>query len=218
MKILSVEPLVIPDLRLIRFARYLDGRGHFAEPFRKSVVASSPVASFLDASAPVQMNESFSRAGTFRGLHFQWNPYMGKLVRTVSGRMIDLALDIRVGSPYFGCIMAVDMPAARERAFGEWIWVPAGFAHGNIFTEETIIEYLCTGEHNPACEVALSVFSTGISWSLCEPRLAQECRSAIAQASLISAKDRNALSLQAWTEDPRSSHFLHPLVEPGLRG
>src|SRR3712207_7738933 len=60
-------------------------------------------------------SESFSRPRTIRGLHFQWNPYMGKLVRTIMGRMVDLVLDIRLGSPTFGKIIAHDIPSRPDR-------------------------------------------------------------------------------------------------------
>src|SRR5690606_8308158 len=89
----------------------------------------------------VQVNESYSRPGTVRGLHFQWNPYMGKLVRTVYGRMVDIALDIRKGSPTFGKALLYDMPSQPDQDYAEWIWIPPGFAHGNYFTAETVIEY-----------------------------------------------------------------------------
>ena len=75
----------------------------------------------------VQFNESFSRPNVVRGLHFQWNPFMGKLVRTVQGRMVDLFLDIRKGSPSYGKAAAYDMPSTPDKDYAEWIWIPPGF-------------------------------------------------------------------------------------------
>ena len=149
MKILSVTTLKLPDVKVIRFARFADHRGYFAEPFRRSDIEAHPEIGFLREIALPQMNESWSRAGVVRGLHFQWNPFMGKLVRTVSGRMVDIFMDIRLGSPTFGRAAMHDMPSASTDDYAEWIWVPPGFAHGNFFTVESRIEYLCSAEVQP---------------------------------------------------------------------
>src|SRR5262249_31441506 len=148
-KIVEARRLALPGVHIVRFARFSDERGYFTETFRRSDVEAHEGAEFLRDLDFVQVNESVSRAGVVRGLHFQWNPYMGKLVRTISGRMVDLVLDIRLGSPTFGMLLAHDMPATPSDETTEWIWVPPGFAHGNFFTEETIIEYFCTGEYSP---------------------------------------------------------------------
>ena len=95
MKIIEVKCLAIPDVKVIRFGRFRDHRGYFTEPFRKSDFAHHPEMGFMKGVEFFQANESFSNAGVIRGLHFQWNPYMGKLVRTIAGRMVDLVLDIR---------------------------------------------------------------------------------------------------------------------------
>src|SRR5207249_5665308 len=97
MNILEVKALAFPEIKVIRFGRYHDHRGYFTEHFRRSDLHTSPLTPFLKGVEFVQGNESFSKAGTVRGLHFQWNPYMGKLVRPLQGRMIDLVLDIRKG-------------------------------------------------------------------------------------------------------------------------
>ena len=149
MKILSTESLPIPDVFLLRFARFSDQRGYFTETFRRT---DFDQLDFLSGVSFVQCNESFSRPGVARGLHFQWNPFMGKLVRTVHGRMLDVVLDIRLGSPTLGKALVVDMPADADHGSGSWIWVPPGFAHGNLFTEDTTIEYFCGGEYSPGCE------------------------------------------------------------------
>ena len=97
MLISDIKDLAIPDVKVVRFKRFLDNRGYFTEQFRQSDLIDSDKVGFLKGESFVQANESFSHKGTFRGLHFQWNPYMGKLVRTVWGRMVDMALDIRKG-------------------------------------------------------------------------------------------------------------------------
>ena len=206
-RVTGVDSLPLPGLEVVRFERFRDERGYFTEPYRQSDVESDDTLSFLHGLTFPQVNESHSRAGVIRGLHFQWNPYMGKLVRTVSGRMVDLALDIRLESPTLGKIVAYDMPSSAGTDSSEWIWVPPGFAHGNYFTDETIIEYLCTGEYSPGCEASVSPLAEDIDWSLCEPSLRHEFEALVEGRPTISDKDRNAGSLASWRSDPRSSNF-----------
>jgi dTDP-4-dehydrorhamnose 3,5-epimerase len=208
MKILDVKSLTISDVKVIRFARFADHRGFFAEHYRKSDFSTLQQLDFMKGIEFFQCNESFSKPGTIRGLHFQWNPYMGKLVRTLSGRMTDMVLDIRKGSPTFGKIIAYDMPAGHDVDFGEWIWVPQGFAHGNYFREETHIEYLCSGEYSPGCEAGISPLAADIDWSLCDPMLKSEFDSVAKGSPLMTDKDRNGHSISAWIANPNSDRFL----------
>jgi len=238
-KLLSVTPLGIPDVKVLRFARFADHRGYFTEHFRHSDFLNHPeLACFQPRKGAfpaglvgekgvefVQANESYSRRGTVRGLHFQWEPYVGKLVRTVMGRMVDLVLDIRIGSPTFGRILAYDIPASPERDHAEWIWVPPGFAHGNFFPEETVIEYLCTGAWNPAAESGISPLAPDLDWSLCDPGLRELFLTMTrSDGLLISDKDRNGHTLASWTamgsgsrsasgvaeaREPRAAHFTY---------
>ena len=214
MQIVAVSPLTIPALKVVRFARFRDERGYFTEPFRRSDLYKDPSTSFLRALEFPQANESFSRPGVVRGLHFQWHPYMGKLVRTLSGRMVDLALDIRLASPTFGKIVAHDMTVSADDEWSEWIWVPPGFAHGNYFTADTTIEYLCTGEYSPDCEAAVSPLAADLDWSLCDERLRSEFGELIAAGVTISEKDRGAGSLSDWMNDPRSENFRYVNLSP----
>ena len=215
MKILEVKTLPIPDLRVIRFGRFRDHRGYFTEPYRRGDFDKHPETAFLRGMSVVQANESWSRAGTIRGLHFQWNPYMGKLVRTLSGRMVDLALDIRKGSPTRGKIVAYDMPAALDRDFDEWIWVPPGFAHGNYFSEASQIEYLCTGEYSPGCEGCVSPLAPDLDWSLAPTDLQKEFRDLQQRGPTISDKDRDAVSFKSWVTDPRADNFQYAAMTQG---
>lgn len=207
MKLLDVHALAIPEVVVVRFGRFADHRGYFTEHFRKSDFADHEIMRSLGNPQFVQSNESFSKVGTVRGLHFQWNPYVGKLVRTVRGRMIDMVMDIRKGSPTFGKLIAYDMPANPDMAYGEWIWVPPGFAHGNCFPEETQIEYFCTGEYNPACEAGISPLAPDIDWSKCDPKLKQIFDDLVPTSDKISDKDRAGMTLAQWCNDPRSEQF-----------
>ncbi len=209
MKILGVEQLEIPEIKVVRFARFRDERGYFTEHFRKSDLQTDPLTPFMRGVEFVQTNESFSRTGTVRGLHFQWNPYMGKLVRTLHGHMVDLVLDIRRGSPNFGRAIAHDMPSNADEDSNEWIWVPPGFAHGNVFLEDTSIEYFCSGEYSPGNEAGISPLAEDIDWSLCDPGLRETFHEIASGSSLITDKDRNGLSVSAWEGDERSENFIY---------
>lgn len=209
MKILSVSPLAFDEVKLIRFARFSDHRGYFTEPFRRSDLDTHPELGFLRGVPLPQVNESVSRPGVVRGLHFQWDPGMGKLVRTLHGRMVDIFMDIRLGSPTFGKIAMHDMKSTSAMDYGEWIWIPPGFAHGNFFTEETRIEYFCSAEYKPACEAGISPLAPDFDWSLCDQALKSEFERILAGAPLISDKDRHAPSLAGWKVDSRSGHFVY---------
>ncbi len=217
MKILSVVPLPLAGVHVIRFARFMDQRGYFTEPFRRSDFDTHPDTAFLSGVAFVQANESLSRPGTLRGLHFQWNPYMGKLVRTLHGHMIDIVLDIRLGSPTFGKAVLHDMPNDDSQPVSEWLWVPPGFAHGNLFPVATRIEYLCTGEYSPGCEAGISPLADDIDWSLCDRALKQRFDTLVANGVLMSDKDRAGLTVSQWRADPRASHFTYPMPEAASR-
>lgn len=208
MKILDVKDLKIAGVKVIRYARFTDHRGFFAEHCRKSDFVKHPQLSFFKDIEFLQNNESYSKPGTVRGLHFQWNPYMGKLIRAMRGRMVDLVLDIRKGSPSFGKIIGYDMPAGNEDDFGEWIWVPPGFAHGNYFTEDTHIEYFCSGEWSPACEAGISPLAGDIDWSLCDRRIKKEFDAIVSANPLMTEKDRNGFSLSSWARNPDSEQFV----------
>jgi dTDP-4-dehydrorhamnose 3,5-epimerase len=223
MKIVELNRLTFPEVAVICFARFKDNRGYFTEHYRASDFEGLEDLRGVDFR---QMNESFSRAGTIRGLHFQWNPYQGKLVRAVTGRLIDLVMDIRKGSPTFGRIIAQDLPARPEDDHARWIWVPPGFAHGMLLVEDTLVEYLCSGEYNPECEAGISPFADDIDWSLCAPDLKATFDRVAATTELISAKDREAPCLSAWADDDRSSYFayletrsrgVHPLDIPDIK-
>ncbi|MGA2141780.1 MAG: dTDP-4-dehydrorhamnose 3,5-epimerase family protein [Brevinematales bacterium] len=208
MKILEVKSLSIPEVKVIRFARFCDSRGYFSEHFRKSDLKNHPdTKDVFQRIEFLQMNESFSVPGVIRGLHFQWNPFMGKLVRTLSGHMIDIFLDIRKGSPNFGRAAMYDMPSERTKDYCEWIWVPPGFAHGNFFEAESAIEYLCSGEYSQGCEAGISPLAGDIDWALCDKDLKARFDKIASGGMIITDKDRNGFTLENWIKDGRSDNF-----------
>jgi len=211
MNILSVKSLAIPDIKVIRFSRFRDHRGFFTEPYRHSNLAENSNLSFFSKLHIVQANESFSKANVIRGLHFQWNPYMGKLVRTILGHMVDLFLDIRLNSPTFGKIGGYEMPYNNDTDYDEWIWVPPGFAHGNYFLTPTKIEYLCTGEYSQNNEAGISPLAKDIDWSFFDKKLRNQFQNLVKKA-IITDKDREALSVEKWKLDRRSKNFIYGKV------
>ncbi|MBN1846615.1 MAG: dTDP-4-dehydrorhamnose 3,5-epimerase family protein [Sedimentisphaerales bacterium] len=210
MDIIEIKTLPLEPVKVIRFRIYPDHRGYFMEQYRRSDFQDRRRFDFLEGMEFVQCNQSVSRAGTVRGLHFQWNPCQGKLVRTLSGRMIDMVLDIRKGSDTFGCILLVDMPAEPEPDPGwrEWIWVPPGFAHGNFFPVQTQIEYFCTGEYNPQCEAGINPRSQDLDWSLCDPDLKELYNRIVSSTDLISTKDDQGFSLKQWSQNKNADRFV----------
>jgi dTDP-4-dehydrorhamnose 3,5-epimerase len=205
MKIVAVRELELPGVKTVRFERFCDSRGYFSEVFRKSDMNKEVEIEI------VQINESVSHSGVIRGLHFQWNPFMGKFVRTIKGHMVDLILDIRIGSPTYGKIIAHDMPVALELPSDpEWIWVPPGFAHGNYFKkDDTIIEYLCTGEYSNGDEAGISPIADDLDWSMCNTFLRDEFKGIVDTGCIMSDKDRNGLTLEQWSKRKESELFVY---------
>ncbi len=206
MKIISIQPLALPQILVIQYKRFSDERGYFTETFNKKDICSLNNISSLTKFSIKQSNESFSHKNTIRGLHFQWNPFMGKLVRTVYGHMVDVVLDIRPNSETFGKAILYDMPANQSDSFSELIWVPPGFAHGNFFLEETLIEYYCDGTYNPGGEMGIFPFSSEIDWSLVDSQLYAQF-AALKTKCLMSPKDKKGLDLTEWKKNANSNLF-----------
>lgn len=209
MKVLEVKTLQLDAVKVLRFARFRDHRGYFTEQYRESDFGNHCEMAFMKNVKFVQCNESYSKKGTVRGLHFQWNPYMGKLVRTLIGKMVDMVLDVRKGSPTFGKTILYYMPANHEAEYHEWIWVPPGFAHGNFFTEDTMIEYFCSGEYSPDCEAAISPLAKDIDWTLCDMNLKKLFDSVVPSTTLITDKDKNGFSVSDWRDSKESNNFIY---------
>ena len=154
---MKITDLRIPDVKLIEPAIFRDMRGFFSETYKAKVLAQAGVSPNL-----VQDNHSLSvEKGVVRGLHFQAPPHaQGKLVRVTRGAIMDVAVDIRAGSPSFGQHVAVTLSADNWQQ----LWVPAGFAHGFCTLEpNTEVIYKVTDYYAPECE-------GGILWS--DPALA----------------------------------------------
>ncbi len=151
----------IPDVIIIEPNVYIDPRGYFMESFRKDkFVAAEINAEFL------QDNQSFSKFGVLRGLHYQKAPYaQAKLVRVLSGRILDVAVDMRKGSPYFGKHVAVELSAENKKQ----LYIPRGFAHGFVILSETAeFFYKCDNLYHPESDrgIAFDDPALGIDWGI----------------------------------------------------
>lgn len=141
------ETLDIPDVIKVTPRSLSDERGEFVETFKKSAF-NEAVGREIDF---VQDNQSMSiKANTVRGLHFQNPPFaQGKLVRCVSGSILDVAVDIRLNSPHFGKWVSAELTANNNCQ----LWIPEGFLHGFVtLTPNTIIQYKCTNYYSPECD------------------------------------------------------------------
>ncbi|MEM6371026.1 MAG: dTDP-4-dehydrorhamnose 3,5-epimerase [Myxococcota bacterium] len=154
----EVTPQSIVDVLLIEGSRFGDERGFFTEDYREEDFRKMGIPPF------VQMNHSRSTRGVLRGLHYQLPPAaVGKLVRCIRGRILDVAVDLRKGSPSFGQHVMVELDDRSTR----FLWVPAGFAHGIlILSEEADVHYKQTGYWSPEHERAIrwSCPSLDIPW------------------------------------------------------
>jgi dTDP-4-dehydrorhamnose 3,5-epimerase len=194
---LSVEQTPIPDVKVVRHEVFQDDRGMFTEVFRKDLFAEAGLP-----TAFVQLNQSRSVRNVVRGLHFQWDPPMGKLMRVVTGRAFLVAVDLRHGSPTQGRWFGLEADAEDHVQ----VWAPAGCARGFAVLSETAdIQYLCTGTYNGGAEAGIrwNDPEIGIEWPVSEP--------------LLSPKDRDAQPLAWWLAREESRHFtLDP--EPAGEG
>jgi dTDP-4-dehydrorhamnose 3,5-epimerase len=180
MKVIKTD---IEDVVILQPDVFGDNRGYFMESW------SQP--RFDEAVRPVrfvQDNESKSRYGVLRGLHYQKGRYsQSKLVRIVKGRVLDVAVDIRRGSPTFGRYVAVELTEDNHYQ----LFVPRGFAHGfSVLSEEAIFEYKCDNIYAPEQEGAIAWDdpTIGIDWKL------------PAEAVILSAKDATHPTLAEATD------------------
>jgi dTDP-4-dehydrorhamnose 3,5-epimerase len=172
--------VVVPD-------SFQDSRGFFMETYRED--------QFKEMGLPyhfVQDNHSRSAKGVVRGLHFQWDPPMGKLMRVSLGAAFLVAVDIRKGSPTLGSWVGIEASAENKRQ----VWAPAGFARGFcVLSEFAEIQYKCTGLYNQRAESGIRWDDPriGIKWPVTDPSLSE--------------KDRRAQSLEQWLTTPESDNF-----------
>jgi len=144
---------------------FTDGRGYFLETWNSTRYEQAGIPGSF-----VQDNISFSKKGILRGLHFQQPQSQGKLIQVLSGEVVDVVVDIRVGSPTYGQWLSEVFSESNHRQ----MYVPPGFAHGYCATSETaLFSYKCTDFYNPATEQGIiwNDPDIGIKWPIAQPAL-----------------------------------------------
>lgn len=185
---IRIEEVALGSIALVVPEFFQDDRGFFVEQFRAD--------QFKDLGLPtkfVQENHSGSAKNVLRGVHFQWEPPMGKLMRVLKGEAFLVAVDIRKKSPTLGQWYGKKLIAEERKQ----IWAPAGFARGFcVLSEYAEIQYLCTGTYNKSGESGIlwNDPEIGIEWPVDEPMLSQ--------------KDTAAPTLNEWLSTPESDHFV----------
>ena len=173
---MQVFETAIPDVKLIEPKVFGDDRGFFLESFQAERYAEQAGITL----AFVQDNHSRSARNVLRGLHFQRSKPQGKLVRVVRGEVLDVAVDIRRGSPTFGNVVAEILSEDNKRQ----LWIPPGLAHGFVVLSDTAdFEYTCTDYYDPSDEGSLiwNDPDLNIDWRVTDP--------------ILSAKDAQGLRL-----------------------
>ncbi len=184
-----VESRHLEDIVVIAPKAYRDERGFFVEVYRAD--------QFKELGLPtefVQDNHSLSRKGVVRGLHFQWEPPMGKLMRVTRGTAFLVAVDIRKGSPTLGKWFGLEASAENMKQ----VWAPAGFARGFCaLSDDVEVQYKCTGVYNGRAEGSIRWDDpdVGIEWPLKEVHLSE--------------KDHNAQTLKTWLASASSAHVTY---------
>lgn len=184
---LTARKLAISDVLLLEHEVFEDARGFFMEVYKRDA--------FRDLGLPEQfsqLNHSRSARHVIRGLHFQFDRPMAKLMRVTEGEAFLVAVDIRHESPRLGDWVGEVVSAENKRQ----LWAPAGFARGFcVLSDFAQIEYLCTAVYNPAGETGIrwNDPDVGIEWPVKEP--------------VLSEKDANAQSLHEWLGRPESRTF-----------
>jgi dTDP-4-dehydrorhamnose 3,5-epimerase len=158
---MNLEPTFIKDLVVLTPAVFEDERGYFFESYNKSRLTDLGIQ--IDF---VQDNQSFSKRGTLRGLHYQNPPFaQTKLVRVLQGEIMDVAVDLREDSPTFGKHFAVLLSAENKKQ----LLVPQGFAHGfSVLSETAVVSYKCDQYYNKQSEggIRFDDTSLNIDWGM----------------------------------------------------
>jgi dTDP-4-dehydrorhamnose 3,5-epimerase len=171
----------LPGVVILETQRFPDERGSFRELFRADRYSHAEIGGPF-----VQDNFSRSRQGV-RGLHLQNPNQQGKLVTVLRGRILDVAVDVRVGSAFFGRSTTVELSDENGRE----LWIPRGFAHGfSVLSDEADVIYKCDAFYDPAAEITIYFDdpALGIDWKVSNP--------------ILSAKDLAAASLSELTRLP----------------
>jgi dTDP-4-dehydrorhamnose 3,5-epimerase len=168
---LEIVETSLPGVLLIKPRVFEDPRGFFMETYRADTMAAAGVSETF-----VQDNHSHSSRGVLRGLHYQLRHPQAKLCHVVQGEVLDVAVDIRLGSPHFGEWVSAVLSAENRHA----LYLPKGFAHGFVVRSETAdFLYKCSDYYDASddCGVLWNDPTLGITWDTVEPILSQKDQS-----------------------------------------
>lgn len=161
---MKIEKVSIDGLLIIEPKIFDDSRGYFFESFN-----SEKYFPITNNHIFIQDNVSKSKYGTIRGLHYQVGEYaQGKLISVLVGKVLDIAVDIRFGSPTFGKYFEIELSDENKKQF----WIPPGFAHGfSVLSEEVIFTYKCTALYNKDYERSINFNDPelNINWKVENP-------------------------------------------------
>ena len=144
----------LAGLKIICNKKFDDNRGSFEETYNQKSFNAAGIMDFF-----CQDNQSFSKKGVLRGLHFQKPHFQSKLVRVISGRVYDVAVDIRENSPTYKKFFGLELIPN-----GNMFYIPEGFAHGFLALEDSIFSYKCNAFYDPKGDFTLDYRSVGIPW------------------------------------------------------
>ena len=163
-----VENTLLDGVKIITPTVFEDERGYFFESYKAPIFKNNDLPINF-----VQDNEVKSTKGVLRGLHYQFNRPQGKLVRVISGSILDVAVDIRQGSPTFGQSEIVHLTAENNKM----LYIPEGFAHGYLVTSsESIVVYKCTDIYDPNDQYGIiwNDETIGVDWMYDSPILSEK--------------------------------------------
>lgn len=172
MEVVECTCLTLPGLKLVHPRVFADERGFFLESFHSARYAEQGIEEPF-----VQDNHSYSTRGCIRGMHFQSTPGQGKLVRVVSGKIFDVAVDIRPASPTFGLWEGVFLDGQSHSQ----LWIPVGFAHGFcVLSDHAHVLYKVTSSYNPVTERGFRWDdpTVGIDWPMAHPIISERDQTA----------------------------------------
>ena len=183
----------LKDIKIIDSDVFYDERGKFTETFSRDFMSDNNIDINI-----LQENESVSAKNVIRGMHFQWDKPMGKLLRVLEGSIILVEIDIRYNSPTFGkhCIIPIDSSKPKM------VWIPPGFANGFLSLDDnTRVLYKCTSTYNPNAESSINPYDKeiNIDW----------VNYLNGSKPVLSKKDSQAQTLKNWMNNPNHRSFSY---------
>ena len=178
----------VPGILIVEPTVFGDSRGYFMETWHREEFAAAGIDFDF-----VQDNQSLSTHGVLRGLHFQRRHTQGKLVRVISGRVFDVGVDVRPGSPHFGAWAGAELSEENKRQ----LWVPPGFAHGFlVLSESAAFTYKCTDIYDPESDggIRFDDPDIGIQW----PDIGEKPQLSEKDGALPGLKEQDFSCFERW--------------------